>query len=243
MPRNSASYRALASASRLALLHELQGAERALTADELAGAVGLHRNTVREHLDRLVAAGFVTREPEHRTTRGRPRMTYQVVPRAAGATLDEQLREYLMQVLLAGYGRELREPALEAERAGEEWGRRAPEPEAAPVPEVAADVAGQLAALEMHLDDLGMNPELELDPLRIHLHGCPYAAIARSRPDVVCSVHLGVVRGVLAHHGGPLAADRLEPFVGPDHCILHLSRGTTDQTTASPSGTKGGQRP
>ena len=38
----------------------------------------------------------------------------------------------------------------------------------------------------------------------------------------MCSVHLDVVRGVLAEQGGPLTADRLEPFVGPAHCLLHL---------------------
>ena len=42
---------------------------------ELVDATGLHANTVREHVQRLIDAGYVIAETEHRTTRGRPRAT------------------------------------------------------------------------------------------------------------------------------------------------------------------------
>lgn len=213
-----AAHRVLSSPSRVEILHVLQGADGALSAESLAAAVGLHLNTAREHLERLVAAGFLERQPEVRSTRGRPRILYRVVDRDAGATLDERLRAHLLSVLAEGYGKQVDEPDVVAERIGRAWAQGL----------AATGAADQLAALEMHLEDLGMRPEVELEPLRIHLRRCPFEDLARQRPDVVCSVHLGVARGVLAHHEGPVVAERLEPFVAPQHCILHLARTGED---------------
>lgn len=70
-------YRALASASRISLLETLRSGERMTIAD-LSEAVDLHPNTTREHLARLVDAGFVISEPEQRRTRGRPRILYRL---------------------------------------------------------------------------------------------------------------------------------------------------------------------
>lgn len=214
-----AAHRVLSSPSRVEILHVLQGAEDALSAERVAAAVGLHLNTTREHLERLVAAGFLERQPEVRATRGRPRILYRVVDRDAGATLDERLRAHLLSVLAEGYGKHVDEPDVVAEGIGRAWAQGLGP----------AGAADQLAALEMHLEDLGMRPEVQLDPLQIHLHRCPFEDLARQRSDVVCSVHLGVARGVLAHHEGPVVAERLEPFVGPQHCILHLARSSADQ--------------
>ena len=73
----------------------LQARTTPATVEDVAAEVGLHVNTVREHLDRLVAAGFVASEPEVRTTRGRPRLLYRSVERAAAATLDDRARDHL----------------------------------------------------------------------------------------------------------------------------------------------------
>ena len=43
---------------------------------ELCDATGLHANTVREHLQRLIESGYVVPETEQRATRGRPRVFY-----------------------------------------------------------------------------------------------------------------------------------------------------------------------
>lgn len=231
-----AAHRVLSSPSRVEILHVLQGADGALSVEHVAAAVGLHLNTTREHLERLAAAGFLERRPETRTTRGRPRILYRVVDRDAGATLDQRLRAHLLSVLAEGYGRQVDTPDVVAEGIGRAWAEgltSAPTAAASFAPTAAGGTGDgsteQLAALEMHLDDLGMRPQVELEPLRIHLHRCPFEDLARQRPDVVCSVHLGVARGVLARHDGPVVAERLEPFVAPQHCILHLARRAADQ--------------
>jgi hypothetical protein len=154
-------------------------------------------------------------------------------------TTDAWAREQLVRVLVSGYGKRLSSPSDAAETAGRSWGAALPsptpdakEPDAADCdPAALAQACGltevaeltQLAALEAHFEDLGFDPEADTERLEVHLNRCPFLDLARERPEVVCSVHLGLSRGVLAQQGGPLVADRLEPFVGPQHCVLHLS--------------------
>ena len=237
--RRLSAYRVLASASRVSILHALQQADGGLPVDEVATAVGLHPNTAREHLDQLVATGFVASQTEPRTTRGRPRLLYRAIERAAAATMDVRAREHLTQLLVAGYGRAMASPADDAEAAGAAWGATLAET-AGPSPRGSGSEAGtdalgdrdapadpawqQLAALEQHFEDLGFRPEADADGTRIHLRRCPFADLAADRTDVVCSVHLGLARGVLSHVGGPLDVASLEPFVGRHHCVLHLTR-------------------
>ena len=239
--RTTSAARALASPSRVAILHALQGAGGPLGVEDLAAAAGVHVNTAREHLDRLRTAGFVDRTIERRGTRGRPRVLWLTVDRPAAATVDERFRDHLLRVVLEGYGGDALTSAKAAEQAGEAWARENAESCRASARDADGDApaaaggtpaaAGahqaawrQLAVLETHLEDLGLDPELDPDGRRVHLRDCPFLPLARERTEMVCSVHLGVVRGVLACEDGPVRAERLEPFVGPGHCILHLSR-------------------
>ncbi len=218
------TYRALASPSRVEILHILQE-QGELPLDDICRAVGLHHNTTREHLDRLVEAGFVERKPDHRGTRGRPRMLYRAAEAPGHRSLDTHFREHFMRVLVAGYGTALDSPSGAAQQAGATWaaealGERGPRVEE----DDDDDGLRQLAALELHLEELGLHPEVAVAELEVHLHRCPFVDLARERTEVVCSVHLGVARGILSHEGGPIVAERLDPMVGPSHCILHLAR-------------------
>jgi len=73
--RQPSHYRTLASLSRINLLHELQQ-HGSQTIGKLAKATGLHHNTAREHLHRLIDAGFVSSEPIPATAKGRPTILY-----------------------------------------------------------------------------------------------------------------------------------------------------------------------
>lgn len=75
-------YKTLDSLSRINLLRALQ-TRGALTVAELAEATGLHPNTAREHLHRLVAVGLANSEPILRGRRGRPELRYRASTGAA----------------------------------------------------------------------------------------------------------------------------------------------------------------
>lgn len=228
--RRTPAARTLASGSRVDLLHLLQDG-REHTIGELAEATGLHENTTREHLQRLVSDGFAQRTPERRTVRGRPRMVYRAVsaadlrtdPRAQDRIEESIARVALTRVLLEGYGREVGSPTSAAQAAGralaDDPALRSVPPQSAPG---ASEADRQLDALEGHLERLGFDPELDRSQLAFHLYRCPFADLARSRPEIVCNVHLGLAQGVLEAVPGPVAARRLLPFVGPEHCVLLL---------------------
>jgi predicted ArsR family transcriptional regulator len=95
---------------------------RAVTADELAEAKGLHRNVARSRLERLVEAGLLAIGYERRTGRsgpgaGRPAKTYSVVPQLEAIEFpyrDESLAALLVDALVArGGAKPLREVGAE----------------------------------------------------------------------------------------------------------------------------------
>jgi len=101
-------------------------------------------------------------------------------------------------------------------------------------PDPAAEPPGdravaQLAALREHLTRLGFDPDVRADEVR--LRRCPVLDLAHERTDVVCGIHLGLARGVLARVGGPVTATGIEPFAGPGFCVLRL--GPTSAATAT----------
>lgn len=58
---------------------------------------------------------------------------------------------------------------------------------------------------------------------RLRLHACPFAAMAREQPEVVCAAHLGVLRGFLDGLGGQDAAAALQPWDTPTTCLATIS--------------------
>ncbi|WP_372595143.1 helix-turn-helix transcriptional regulator [Actinotalea sp.] len=208
-------HQALASPSRVAILELLRARGEAVGVDEISREVGLHVNTAREHLDRLVTVGFVTREREHRTVRGRPKMLYRsAVPVEDG---PQTVRARLDAVLVAGYGQAAESPADAARAAGRALVEGLP-----PLVGAAAqDAPSQLGALVDHLEGLGFSTETS--GYDIHLEQCPLAHLAQSRSEVVCSAHLGMTSALAERLGGPLEVEGVDPFSSVSGaCVLHL---------------------
>lgn len=233
--RRVTAYRALASASRVTLLDALQQRD-GMTITELAEISGLHANTAREHLGRLIDAGFVTCEPEERHTRGRPRMLYRAVAGSDAVTSDVQeqrtkdalARADLTRMLLAGFGTGSPSDGERARALGAATAEQHTSFLGATVLSPVGDGTAaqktqrQLDLLEDHFDQIGFDAHVDVSTLEVHLHHCPFYDLARQRPEVVCRVHEGLADGVLARVPGPLVVDRLTPFVGPEHCVMQL---------------------
>ncbi len=79
--RPLAVHRALADQSRQRIVEVLRHEGRALNVREIANAVGLHPNTVRDHLNVLVEARLVKTHTEERKRAGRPRTFYELSER------------------------------------------------------------------------------------------------------------------------------------------------------------------
>ena len=77
------------------------------------------------------------------------------------------------------------------------------------------------------LDGLGFAPLADARAQTVRLRRCPLLEAAREQPEVVCSVHLGIVRGALDSWGTTSDATSLVPFAEPGACLLHLTGATT----------------
>ena len=210
-------HRALADERRERIVAELRSARGGLDAEELARRLGLHRNTIRFHLGVLVDAGLVASSPAERSAPGRPRILYRLRPESPAAAGRDEYR--LLASVLAGTLAQRESGSAEAEQAGRAWGRylvRRPSPLAR-----VSDAEATTDVVEL-LEQQGFAPDAEEGEIR--MRRCPFHELAEAHPEVVCSVHRGLISGALGELGSGLEVGELDVFVEPDLCIAHLRR-------------------
>jgi predicted ArsR family transcriptional regulator len=205
------------STARAAVLDALRDATRPTSVSDLQQQSALHPNTLREHLEALVARGLARRVRAAPSGRGRPAWLYEAVePQAAAGTT-----EYagLAATLAAHLHRTSPDPQQDAIVAGQTWGhdlaRRAGAPESR------GPVAARRKVLAI-LDEIGFAPEADDRATTARLTRCPLLDAAEAYPDVVCGVHLGIVRGALEEYGADSSRTDLQPFSEPGACRLDL---------------------
>jgi predicted ArsR family transcriptional regulator len=223
--------------TRARVLALLQDAGDPMTAAAAAERLGLHPNGARFHLDALADEGLVARAPEQRGSRGRPRMLYGPAPAAPRAA--HRSYRFLAQVLSSVISDALPDPAGSAEAAGEAWGRSL-----TPPGDGAEGPAGAVDALVASLDRVGFEsrPVQDADGDRLEITHCPFLEVAAERQDVVCALHLGLLRGAAEQLGSALSVRSLDPLVEPSLCVARLAapgqarNPTTSRSAARASG-------
>ena len=207
--------------NRADVLDMLRAADGPLGIREVAQRMGLHPNTARFHLEALAEAGLAIRETEDRQTPGRPRIGYRAVADSPAGRRRYRLLAEMLTSLIAGT---MPEPGKAAEQAGHEWGAyltERPPPYQQPSAEQAV---GKLTAI---MEELGFAPRTESGAdggqYRLCLRQCPFREVAEHHQDVICALHLGLMRGALAQLRAPVTADRLDPFVEPSLCVARLT--------------------
>lgn len=187
---------------------------------DIAERLGVHPNTVRFHLNVLLENGQVEEAQPESARPGRPALMF----RAHSGMDPAGPRNYqlLAGILADGFADEP-DPAERAAEVGRAWGRRM----VAPSKPTHPDRSQAIGRLMTVLDDLGFAPERKPDPDRRHpgrigLRHCPFLELASDRPQVICSVHLGLMQGTLAALDTPVTVERLTPYAEPDLCLVHL---------------------
>jgi len=209
-------YAALGARSRRRLLQLLRAADGPIGAVELAASVGLHVTTVRSHLRVLEAAGLVVRTVSPRTGPGRPPQSY--APTGAKDEYRDAHRE-LADLLAGALGTGGAEGRGQAEKAGRRWAEREVPAAGELSWKEAVEGVGELFAR------VGFAPRrIGSDGYRVALEACPFRDVARAHPDIVCTLHLGLMREALARQGRPELAEsaRLQPFVAPELCMAEI---------------------
>ncbi|MEB0002568.1 MULTISPECIES: helix-turn-helix transcriptional regulator [Cryobacterium] len=227
---------ALASDARRRVLELIAGAREPVDAAAVAASIGLHVTTARFHLDQLEGAGLIRRAVDRTGIRGRPRILFTVNP----AVREDGVQRLLSHALVGALAEDDDGGRARAIRAGERWSSafdleaRESEPGTG-----AAGGASDVGPLVHILDGLGFDPiaqSLEASPgqpaspsetdardgMVVELRACPFRDEARHTPAVVCSLHLGLIRGI-ARSGGHDPDDvELRPFVLPELCEVRL---------------------
>ncbi|GAA1920642.1 helix-turn-helix domain-containing protein [Streptomyces sodiiphilus] len=210
-------------ASREAVLETLRRAGKPLTVQQLSDELGLHANTVRFHLARLTKDGRVREGRADHEGPGRPKLAYTAVSEESTETPGGY--RVLAEILAGHLAATSTSPSKEAVAAGREWGRHLVE-RPAPFSSVSAEDAFE--KVNSLMSDLGFGTDRTDGPDLLRMHHCPFRAVAGRRPDVVCSVHLGLMRGALAEMRAPLRATDLEVSHSAEYPCLALFERTGD---------------
>lgn len=200
--------------TRAEVLNHLRNVAEPVPVADVAASVGLHPNTTRFHLDALAASGLVVREVEQREQPGRPKVLYS----AAHPHRESHYRD-LAYAMVEHFAGGLEDRSARAEEAGRAWGVSLREEL-----ETAEPGREPLEVLVAAMTDLGYAPRLAERPGPVvELTPCPYGQLASDNPQVVCQLHLGLVRGLLGP-GQPWSAVSIEPWAEPSLCLLRLAR-------------------
>jgi predicted ArsR family transcriptional regulator len=177
--------KALGDNTRYAIYLELARAARPLGTAEIAETLGLHTNTVRPHLDRMREAGLLDVTTDGRGDVGRPQHRFSLAADAPSLGLEPPTIPVLARMVL-NMAERLEASAADAFAVGHaEGANRAAGYELYP---------SALEALVDELDRLGFDPvvaESEASGNAI----VAFAAYAETIPDLVCSLHHGLVTG------------------------------------------------
>lgn len=182
--------------TRYAIYLELARSARPQSTSDVAETLGLHPNTVRPHLERMREVGLLDAHPDTRGAVGRPQKLYTLSSEAPSLGLEPPVFPMLARMLLsmasdAGLDGEV--AALTAHGEGRRLAHRAS----------FSDRPCVDAAVAM-LDELGFDPARvdEGDASSVAFTHCPFAEMAEAEPELVCSLHRGLLEGFVEEAGG-----------------------------------------
>ena len=185
--------KALGDNTRYAIYLELARSPAPLATAQIAETLGLHANTVRPHLDRMREVGLLDVVTDAQGAVGRPQHRYSLAADAPSLGFEPPAFPVLARMLLR-MAASAEVPAADAIEAGREQGAAA----------ARARPAGTCAeALTQELAALGFDPEsvTDDDGATIAFTRCPFRELAEANPDLVCSLHRGLVEGFVDARG------------------------------------------
>lgn len=189
--------RVLGDNTRYAIYLELARAAHPMVTADIADTLGLHPNTVRPHLDRMREVGLLDVTTDARGEVGRPQHRYSLAADAPSLGLEPSPTPLLAGMVLDLAARLDGDPDDAADVGASEGERRAVR---------FAEWPSALEALVADLEHLGFDPVVAEQPsiddaddpvAVVGFAHCPFSAYAERHPDLVCSLHRGLVSGFL----------------------------------------------
>ena len=211
-------HKALADDTRYRLYRYIGLAARPVSVREMSRRLSLHPNTLRPHLRRLEEAGLISREVRKTAAVGRPQTLYSV--RAAEG---EEGRDYrLLAEMLCGLVRG-RAALQQAQSLARQWGSYLVA-QGGPKPGVRLPARRNMAILQEAMARAGFQPRFRREAgnstVEVTLRDCPFRDLADDHRDLVCTLHRGLVEGMVGGLKPPLAVKEFKPFVERGICRL-----------------------
>ncbi len=195
--------------SRSQVLSALRDSDGAVTLEEISETTGLHVNTVRGHLDVLIAAGHAQRDQEERQGRGRPRLTYRSTTES-DSPYDE-LAHALTHALESADARTL------AKDTATRWRLTVSPMAPAANPDEAVDRAVEgLRAAGFAVDATMLGDSIVVG-------ACPYAGLIETHP-IICDIHTELLAQMLHDTGQDVTVEAMDVWVRPTLCRARLAR-------------------
>lgn len=192
--------KALGDNTRYAIYLELARAPKPLATAEIADTLDLHANTVRPHLERMRDVGLLEVTTDAQGSVGRPQHRYSLAPDAPSLGFEPPAFPLLARMLLR-LAASADIPAADAVEAGREHGA---------LDAVRPDRGGTCQqALTAELTALGFDPAsvAEDSSLTVAFTRCPFRELAEANPELVCSLHRGLVEGFVDARGDGTLVD------------------------------------
>lgn len=212
-------HKALADDTRFRLYRYLGLSGRPVSVRELSTRLSLHPNTLRPHLRRLEEARLVRREVRKGATVGRPQTMYVAVEK-----IDRENRDFrLLAEILAGMVSGARARTRASERA-REWGRYLAA-RGVPKPGTRAAAGHNLAVLQEAMASAGFDPRFRraIDgTVEVTLRDCPFRELLDDHRDLVCSIHRGLVEGMLGALEPPMSLEAFTPLTERATCRVEV---------------------
>jgi predicted ArsR family transcriptional regulator len=208
---------ALRDFTRRDILLRFYADRRPRSVDDVAEAVGVHRSVAFDHLERLVALGYLEVE-RRRGLPGKPAKIYRLT--AGPVQISHPMRRY--DVLAEALARHMQALGDDGTRMTRQAGKALGSTLAR---RGVRSVSGALEPLTE------MGADYEVGPAGATCHNCLFAEVCRRTP-VICSFHAGLLEGILEDSGLPERVEALG-FRGPSGCAYAFAGRARDSRSAA----------
>ncbi len=193
-------------------------AGRPVSVREMSRRLALHPNTLRPHLRRLEEAGLISREIRKTASVGRPQTMYSIRETEGGEGGDYRLLAEMLCGLVKG-GRALQQ----ARELARQWGAYLVT-QGGPKPGVRLPARRNLAVLQEAMAKAGFQPRFRREgqvAIEITLRDCPFRDLADDYRELVCTLHRGLLEGMVAGLKPALAIKEFRPFAERGICRVN----------------------
>lgn len=204
----------------------VRGQSQPVSREETAAELGISRKLAAFHLDKLSDAGLLDHHfarPEGRSGpgAGRPAKLYRPSNMVIEISVPQRQYELAGRLLLQGIqgqptGASAREEACRAAmREGERLGAQIRRDQGLRPPGAERTLSIALQVLSEH----GFEP-VRTSPDELVLRNCPFQALSKQDPEVICGMNLQFIKGLLSGLRSTSSEAALEPE--PGHCCVKL---------------------